>query len=78
MKKVYTAGGIANCLIISREEIDIPFKEVPLPKMGLAALRRRLAEDNKMIGLLKNDIKKAASYRQAFLHTKDMLKEELE
>jgi len=78
VKKVYAAGGIANCLIISRQEIDIPFKEVPLPKMGLAALRRRLAEDNKMIELLKKDIKEAASYRQTFLHTKETLKEELE
>jgi V/A-type H+-transporting ATPase subunit I len=78
VKRVYSAGGIANCITISQEEIDISFKEIELPKMGLGTLKQRLTEDSKMIALLREDILKAAAYRQAFLRTKGSLQEELE
>ncbi len=78
VKRISAAGGIANCVVISRQEINIPFKEVFLPKIGLAALRQRLSEDSKTMELLKKALGKTASYRQALLRRRHILEEELE
>ena len=78
VKRIFSLGGIANCVLISREEINIPFKEVALPKIGLGALRARLAENERTIELLKEDVRKNTAYRQAFLRVRDVLAEELE
>ena len=78
VKRIYTVSGIAYCVAISPQEIDIPFKEVALPKIGLAALQERFREGNSTIELLKEDILKNTSYCKAFLRRRHLLEEELE
>ncbi len=78
MKKVSTVRGMANCLVISREEIDIPFKEVASPEMGFKRMQARLSEDLRVIETIKGDIQKHIRYRKALLDIKRSLEEELE
>ena len=94
VKKVFTQGGIAYCAIISQGEVDpstsleghgersrtieIHFKEISLPKMGLHQLRKRLTEDRQAMQSLKEEITKLTSYRAELIVIKNSLEKELE
>ncbi|MBN3039076.1 MAG: hypothetical protein JW869_06670 [Candidatus Omnitrophica bacterium] len=78
VKKIYAAGGVDHCVLISRQDVEIPFKEVALPKMGLGALRARFSDNNRAIKLIREDIRKIVPYRKALSSIKDSLEEELE
>ena len=78
IKKINISGGIANCVIISRSQIDIPYKEVSLPKTGLDNMRARLTEDLKTIAHLKEGLHKQVSYRESLVSMKNTLRNELE
>jgi len=78
VKKIFTAAGVANCVVISRESLDLPFKEVTLPKIGLGGLRKRLAKDNRVKESIKEEIRKSLSYCESLLHTKKTLEKDLE
>lgn len=78
VKKLSTAGSIANCAIISYGKVEIPFKEVPLPKMGLDKLCKRLAQDTQVIESLKEELANLVGYREEFLKIKRSLESELE
>jgi V/A-type H+-transporting ATPase subunit I len=45
VKKIFSEGSVDNCIIFSRENIQLGFKELELPKMSLWQMRQRLAED---------------------------------
>jgi len=75
---VHAAGGLANCVIVSRARIDIPYKEIALPKMGLDKMRRRLVEDERVIELIKDDIHKLVSFRDSLCATRNSRENELE
>lgn len=77
VKIISTVRGIANCAIISQQEIDIPFKEVTLPKIGLAAMKARLSENNRIIDSIKDEIRQATCYRKLFWRIRQSLEEEL-
>lgn len=77
-KKLSVVAGVANCLLICQGPIEVPYKEISLPQMRLAAMRERLSEDKRMLDYLKDEICKATRYRQAFLRLKRSLEEELE
>lgn len=78
LKKISVFRGMANCLVISQKEINLTFKEVTLPKMGLAAMKARLLQDSRTIKQIKDQIRSAASYREALLRIQYSLQEELE
>ncbi len=78
VKIIFSAGGIANCAVISQGEAKIPFKEVSLPKAGLNQLRKRLAENNEAMRVLKQEISKLTGYRGDFMGIKNSLEKELE
>ena len=78
VKQVSVKGGIANCAIISRQKLEIPFKELNLPKMGLKKMQARLNEGIRVTESIKNEIKKYACYLATFLRTKKLLAKELE
>ena len=56
VKQFFVAWGLAHCALISRQPINIGFKELELPKQGLEKMRRRLAEDERAITVLKKDL----------------------
>ncbi|MDP3804860.1 MAG: hypothetical protein Q8Q87_04855 [Candidatus Omnitrophota bacterium] len=78
VKKLFIAGGLAGCVIISRGEADVPFKEIPLPKTGLREMKARLAEDLKVMHNISEEIKKSVSYQGALIRAKKGLEKELE
>ncbi|MDP2938661.1 MAG: hypothetical protein Q8O13_01060 [Candidatus Omnitrophota bacterium] len=78
VKELSSSQGIVNCAVISREKLDILFKEVALPKAGLNEMRARLAKDEKTIEVIKQDIRKNACYRQSLISQRESLKKELE
>ncbi|MFH1457619.1 MAG: hypothetical protein ABIG31_00400 [Candidatus Omnitrophota bacterium] len=78
VKKISVASGIANCAVVSRQKIDLAYKEVVLPKMGLEAMRRRLEEDIRTEASLQKEIKKHTVYLGDFIYIKKSLEKELE
>jgi V/A-type H+-transporting ATPase subunit I len=78
VEKINTRGGIANCVLISRSKIDIGFREVPLPKMGLARMRQRLVEDTRVISDIKKELEKQAACKNYFSGKMALLHKELE
>lgn len=78
VEEISTLGGMANCVVISRQEIEIPFKEVTLPEMGLEKMRTRLSEDARTEEEIKGQIRKHTCYRASLLRIKHSLEGELE
>ena len=78
VKKIFIAAGIAHCAVISFGALDIPFKEVGLPKTGLKGLRARFAQDEHTIQSLRDELHKLICYRQEFIAVKKSLEAELE
>lgn len=78
VKKISTIKGVVNCLTISREEIPVAFKEVSLPKMSLAKMRDRLAEDSRAMELIREELEKVVFYRDGLERAKKSLEKDLE
>ena len=78
VKKVFSAGGIVGCAVISREKADLPFKELELPKASLKDMRARLKEDTQTIQSVKNNIVRHLCYQETFARIKKALEDELE
>lgn len=78
VKRVSTKKGTTNCIVISREKINVPFKELILPKAGIAKMRLRLSEDAKVIKAIKEDMAKHLSYLDSFINAKATLEKKLE
>lgn len=78
VKKISTTRGIANCLVISQEKFEIPYKEVSLPKIGLKEMQDRLAEDIKVTEVIKKDILKHRCFYNILLKVKKLKESELE
>ncbi len=78
VKIVSISKGIANCVAISREKIDVPFMELTLPKMGLAEMRRRLAENDEVVAALKVHLERHARYYDDFMRIRKIVEKELE
>ena len=77
LKKILVAAGIANCAIISKEKVDIPFSETALPKSNPEKMRHRFSEDMKERELLKKDILKYIPVQKKFISVRKSLENEL-
>lgn len=78
IKTIFTEGGIAHCLVAGQKEFSLSFKEITLPRMGLAAMRKRLLEDKKVLEELKEDLLRLCNYYQGLIKIKKKLEKELE
>jgi len=78
VKRLSTESGAVLCAVISEDKVDIPFKELSLPNMGLKKMRSRLSEDGKVMESIKSDIKKCTSYVTGLARIKKSLKKDLE
>ena len=56
VKKIISEGALENCVIFSQGNISLPFSEVELPKVSLAGMQQRLAEDAKTMLRLKEQL----------------------
>jgi V/A-type H+-transporting ATPase subunit I len=77
VKKIFLSGGVANCLVISRQKIDIPYKEIPAPKISLSAMRLKLAEDLRVEDSLKKDLILHADYFSQISSQREILGKKL-
>ena len=62
VKKIFSQGQIDNCIVFCRNNIQLSFKELELPKMSLAGMRQRLAEDLETILNLKKQLSKYCTF----------------
>lgn len=77
VKKIFTSEGIVHCLVISRGKIDIPYKEVTLPKISLSKMRARLSEDQKVEDALEEDLFRQADHFSQISLQREILEKEL-
>ena len=79
LEKISERRGMVNCAVISRRLIDIAFKEIVPPKVGLSKMRSRLSEDSRVIVALKEDLRQHYSgYKADFIRLKKSWEKELE
>lgn len=78
VKTVSKKSGLANCVAISRDKPEIPFKEVLPPKIGPGEMQKRLDKDAKILKVLKEHLRRHACYYDDFLRVKTILEKELE
>ncbi len=78
VENIFMHAGLVHCAVISKGPLELPFKEIPLPKMSLTDMRRRFSEDERAIKLIKEDLKKHTCYRQALACFKGKLELELD
>ncbi|MBI4974860.1 MAG: hypothetical protein HZC19_03550, partial [Candidatus Omnitrophica bacterium] len=67
VKSLSTNKGQTNCVVISQGEVEVPFKEVMPPKMSLADMRARSAENSNIIKSIRTQIQQHICYRESFL-----------
>lgn len=77
-KQLFSSAGLINCAVICRENIEIPFQEISLPKMGLTKMRNRLYEDSRLMEIIADDICKYVSYCSSLVKVKARLEKDLE
>ena len=78
VEKVIVKNGVLYCALISRGKIEVPFKEIELPKMRLGKMKERLSEDIGVVDSLKEEALKSLYYRQPLLEFKNKLDKEIE
>ena len=78
LKVISTVKGVANCLAISKDKINLPYKELGLPAIGLKEMKERLAENYEMIERIKSEIRKYACYYERFILIKKSFEKEME
>ncbi len=77
-RQIYASAGVGYYLLIARQEIKVSFGEIPLPKMGLEDIRKRLYEDGRMMAIIRDDICKYLAYLGGFKAIKAQLVKKIE
>ncbi len=78
VSKLCVKGGVANCLLVSRKKIEIGLKEIPLPQMGLAEMRKRREQDSQAILHIEQQLVDQVGYQVSLNQVKSGLEKELE
>jgi V/A-type H+-transporting ATPase subunit I len=77
VQRISVRGNIANCVIVSREKNDIPWKEIPAPKFSLSAMRHRLQQDSQVENTLIQDLCKHNDHYEDIRQHRILLEKEL-
>jgi V/A-type H+-transporting ATPase subunit I len=78
LKRVSHQGDLVNCLVITQDEISLPYLELKPPKMSLSQMRQRLVEDKLTCEKLDSQMEQYVVYYQELLQAKAALEKELE
>jgi len=65
VRKIFSQGAIDNCLVLGRQDIQLSFKELELPRMSLAQMRQRLTADAEIMANLKKQLKEYTVYQES-------------
>ncbi|MDP2796536.1 MAG: hypothetical protein Q8N94_03395 [Methanoregula sp.] len=77
-KTIFITGEIAHCVAISRRQFECAFLEILPPKQSLSLLKSRLAGNNEIMEMIKDEIIKSACFYEALFGIKKELKKEIE
>jgi len=58
VKIISISGGIANLAVVSLSEVDVPFKQVELPKIGLDETRQRFYDNEEVKNAIKDSMRR--------------------
>ncbi len=78
LQVVNTKAGVANCLLISQNPLERVFKEIELPKMGLAEMQQRLSSGQFLLQDLKAQLRQGLAFLGGLLEKKKELTKEIE
>ena len=78
VRKIAASGSIALCALISREKIEMPYRDEGLPKMGLEDMKMRVTENDDIIRVLKETLRKYTCYRTRYIEIRKAFEKELE
>jgi len=78
VKVISNVRGIAHCIVISRKNVEIPFKEIALSKMGLIEMKERLSKDYSVMDSIRKEICKHNCYLETLEQIKKSLEKDLE
>ena len=76
VKKISSQGPLDNCIVVCRDNIQLNFKELELPKMSLASMRQRLAEDAETTLNLKKQLAECFVYQAGLLGEEKVLRQQ--
>ena len=71
VKIISVSGGVANLAVVSLSDVDVPFKEVELPKISLDGARQRLYDNEEVKNAIKDSIRRHTCFigRLIKIHT---------
>jgi len=76
---LFTSRGMAYCAVVSRkEDAGVPFKEIEVPEVGLAKMRLRLEENQRVMETLAREVRASLCHRGCLEHRKAQVERELE
>jgi len=78
VKTIFTTGNIAHCITISRRQFECVYQEILPPKESLSLLKSRLADNNKVMEMMKGDIIISACFYEDLSGIKKKLEKEIE
>lgn len=78
VEKIALKNGLVHCAVISQGKIDLPFKELELPKMSVEKMKSRLAEDRKTMEALNSDIRNNFCYCRGLREARSALGKQIE
>ena len=78
VKNIFTAAGLAHCVVISHDKLETTWKEIALPRQSLTQMKERLIEAQKTIASLKQEVQDSLSFYSEWLRVKAQLEKEIE
>lgn len=73
VRAIFSEGSVQNCAVFGYGDINLPFKEIELPKMSLSWMQQRLAEDAQIVLDLKEQLGQQQSYQNILAAEKQAL-----
>lgn len=83
VKRIAVSKGVAWCACVCRapegsRPVELPYKEIMPPRMGLTEMRLRLTENGDTIAALKDMMRKFTCYHERFVRIRQAFLRELE
>lgn len=78
VKTLKVIRGTAYCVVVSRDDVKVPFKEMLPPRIGPAEMRARLAENEDMARSIRRTIGQYTCFAERFGKVRSAFAKELE
>jgi V/A-type H+/Na+-transporting ATPase subunit I len=78
VREVFVSAGLVHAVIVGLAPFELPFREVALPKTGLARMREKRAEDARLIAWITGELNRSYSERAGFQAARESLSKQIE